>query len=82
MVIEIKKFSMSGIEEAVRESLDYYMFNETEAALIHFLEQELERGALPVECGNELFVNRIVTDQNESRYLLTNFEGYVARRLD
>lgn len=80
-MVEIKKIQLGSIFEESEEPLILYMFNNTEIALIHFLERELgENLSLPTYLQSS-FAEAIMTDESESRYMINDFEGYVARRV-
>lgn len=80
-MVEIKKIQLGSIFEESEEPLILYMFNNTEIALIHFLERELgENLSLPAYLESS-FAEAIMTDASESRYMINDFEGYVARRV-
>lgn len=80
-MVEIKKIQLGSIFEESEEPMILYMFNNTEIALIHFLERELgENLSLPAYLESS-FAEAIMTDASESRYMINDFEGYVARRV-
>lgn len=80
-MVEIKKIQLGSIFEESEEPMILYMFNNIEIALIHFLERELgENLSLPAYLESS-FAEAIMTDESESRYMINDFEGYVARRV-
>lgn len=79
-MIEIKKIE-GGLILDENQPLIRYMFNHTEVALIHFLEQLAMEGKLVSPLSLDDLVQQIVTVDDCSYCLWTEQEGYIAKRM-
>lgn len=82
-MIEIKRFYYTDDwREMNSEPLMFYMINKSEIALLHFLERELGDCLMFPDYLESPFAKDIVTKDNQSRYFLNEFEGYLAVQRD
>ena len=79
-MVEIKKIEAGMVLEE-NQPIIRYMMNNTELALIHFLEESEKLGQIVLPEPLDRLVEQIETDDKSSRCFWSPSEGYIAQKI-